>query len=204
MTGFLKFDKIIYYKNIQLRVKKNAQNVKGKHRGHSIKSLVSQLGSPQTNNNTVQYFYCTIRLKGALNPNEQLYCTIIRTAQCFHVQSENSIDPVCTVRSNMFEQNLAAAVVLLLVAKRKRKGTRRWSKDWYKNRQKYTHENLLKDLILTEEADSNNFNFNFVYKQQCFVCNVFFITVMIFFAVDIPQRLHNWIHSLINSLSLTF
>lgn len=57
----------------------------------------------------------------------------------------------------MSAQDLAAAVVLLLVAKRKRKRTRCWSKDWYTKRQKYTHENLLKDLMLTEEADFKNF-----------------------------------------------
>lgn len=56
----------------------------------------------------------------------------------------------------MSNQDLAAAIVLLFVGN-KRKRTRRWSKDWYKKRQKYTHENLLKDLMLTEEADFKNF-----------------------------------------------
>lgn len=58
---------------------------------------------------------------------------------------------------NMFEQDLAAAVVLLLVKIRRHKRPRRWSKDWYKKRQNYTHENLLKDLILTEKDDFKNF-----------------------------------------------
>ncbi|XP_047543348.1 uncharacterized protein LOC125075683 [Vanessa atalanta] len=57
----------------------------------------------------------------------------------------------------MSAQDLAAAVLLLLVAKRKRKRTRRWSKDWYLKRPKYTHENLLKDLMLTEENDFKNY-----------------------------------------------
>ena len=50
----------------------------------------------------------------------------------------------------MSESDLTAAIVMLLM---KRKRTRRWSKDWYKKRQKYSHENLLKDLMLTEKGD---------------------------------------------------
>lgn len=91
-----------------------------------------------------------------MNPNDQLYCAIIRTVQCFRVQSENSI-PCATSAGNMSDQDLAAAVVLLVVAKRKRKQTRRWSKDWFLKRQKYTHENLLKDFMLTEVADFKNY-----------------------------------------------
>ncbi|KAL4718671.1 hypothetical protein ACJJTC_008640, partial [Scirpophaga incertulas] len=57
----------------------------------------------------------------------------------------------------MSTQDLAAAAVVVLLLKRKRKRTRRWSKDWYTKRSKYTHENLLKDLMLTEKDDFKNF-----------------------------------------------
>jgi hypothetical protein len=46
----------------------------------------------------------------------------------------------------MSDQNLAAAFVVLIKLKKRK---RRWSKEWFKKRQKYTHEHLLRDLALT-------------------------------------------------------
>lgn len=54
----------------------------------------------------------------------------------------------------MSDQDLAAAVVLVLKLKKRK---RRWSKEWFKKRQKYTYERLLRDLALTDVNDFNNF-----------------------------------------------
>jgi asparagine synthetase B (glutamine-hydrolysing) len=54
----------------------------------------------------------------------------------------------------MSDQDLAAAFVVLIKLKKRK---RRWSKEWFKKRQKYTHEHLLRDLALTEVNDFKNF-----------------------------------------------
>lgn len=48
------------------------------------------------------------------------------------------------------------ALVLALSFKKKKK-RRIWSKEWYKLRHKYTHENLLKELLFSSPEDYVNF-----------------------------------------------
>ena len=48
------------------------------------------------------------------------------------------------------------ALTLALCLKKKKKG-RRWSREWLKLRDKYTHENLLREILLTEPNDYANF-----------------------------------------------
>ncbi|VVC95302.1 unnamed protein product [Leptidea sinapis] len=48
------------------------------------------------------------------------------------------------------------ALTLALCMKKKKKG-RRWSREWLKLRDKYTHENLLREIVLTEPNDYANF-----------------------------------------------
>ena len=47
--------------------------------------------------------------------------------------------------------------IALAVRLKKEKKKRRWIKEWLKKRNKYTHENLLKDLRLSEPSDFQNF-----------------------------------------------
>jgi len=49
------------------------------------------------------------------------------------------------------------AIALAVCFKKKEKKKRRWIKDWLKKRNEYTHENLLKDLRLSEPSDFQNF-----------------------------------------------
>jgi hypothetical protein len=48
------------------------------------------------------------------------------------------------------------ALTLALCLKKKKKG-RRWSREWLKLRDKYTHENLLREILLKEPNDYANF-----------------------------------------------
>jgi hypothetical protein len=52
--------------------------------------------------------------------------------------------------------NLVVAIALALCLQKKKKN-HRWMKEWYKKRNKYTHENLLSDLRLSEPNDFRNF-----------------------------------------------
>jgi hypothetical protein len=45
----------------------------------------------------------------------------------------------------------------LAVCFRNKEKKRRWMKEWLKKRNEYTHENLLKDLRLSEPSDFQNF-----------------------------------------------
>jgi hypothetical protein len=47
--------------------------------------------------------------------------------------------------------------IALAVCLKKEKKKRRWMKEWLKKRNEYTHENLLKDLRLSEPCDFQNF-----------------------------------------------
>jgi len=49
------------------------------------------------------------------------------------------------------------AIALAVCLKKKEKKKRRWMKEWLKKRNGYTHENLLKDLRLSEPRDFQNF-----------------------------------------------
>ena len=49
------------------------------------------------------------------------------------------------------------AIALAVYLKKKEKKKRRWMKEWLKKRNEYTHENLLKDLRLSELCDFQNF-----------------------------------------------
>ncbi|KAK9711648.1 hypothetical protein QE152_g25335 [Popillia japonica] len=49
------------------------------------------------------------------------------------------------------------ATALILSLKQKEKKKRRWMKDWFKKRDEYTHENLLRELKLSEPTDFRNF-----------------------------------------------
>ena len=48
------------------------------------------------------------------------------------------------------------AVALAVCLKKKEKKKRRWMKEWLKKRNEYTHENLLKDVRLSEPSDFQN------------------------------------------------
>ena len=48
-------------------------------------------------------------------------------------------------------------VIALAICLKKEKKKRRWMKEWLKKRNEYTHENLLKDLRLSEPSDFQNF-----------------------------------------------
>jgi hypothetical protein len=66
------------------------------------------------------------------------------------------------------------AIALALCLEKKKKN-RRWMKEWYKKRNKYTHENLLSDLRLSEPNDfnalANKLSFFFFY----ICCHVDFV-----------------------------
>jgi hypothetical protein len=66
------------------------------------------------------------------------------------------------------------AIALALCLQKKKKN-RRWMKEWYKKRNKYTHENVLSDLRLSEPNDfnalSNKLSFFFFY----ICCHVDFV-----------------------------
>jgi hypothetical protein len=47
--------------------------------------------------------------------------------------------------------------IALAVCLKKEEKKRRWMKEWLKKRNEYTHENLLKDLRLSEPSDFHNF-----------------------------------------------
>ena len=49
------------------------------------------------------------------------------------------------------------AIALAVCLKKKEKKKRRWMKEWLKKRNEHTHENLLKDLRLSEPSDFQNF-----------------------------------------------
>jgi len=49
------------------------------------------------------------------------------------------------------------AIALAVCLKKNKKKTRRWMKEWLKKRNESTHENLLKDLRLSEPSDFQNF-----------------------------------------------
>jgi hypothetical protein len=49
------------------------------------------------------------------------------------------------------------AMALAVCLRNKEKKKRRWTKEWLKKRNEYTHENLLKDLRLSEPSDFHNF-----------------------------------------------
>lgn len=49
------------------------------------------------------------------------------------------------------------AIALVVASKKKDKNKRRWMKEWFKKRNKYTHENLLNDLRISEPSDFQNF-----------------------------------------------
>lgn len=59
----------------------------------------------------------------------------------------------------MWDKKTASCVAIALVvaSKRKDKIKRRWMKEWLKKRNKYTHENLLNDLRISEPSDFQNF-----------------------------------------------
>jgi hypothetical protein len=50
------------------------------------------------------------------------------------------------------------AMTLAVCLKKKKKKKRRWMKEWLKKRNEYTHENLLKDLRLSEPSDFQDLN----------------------------------------------
>lgn len=50
-----------------------------------------------------------------------------------------------------------AFLALTLALCMKRKKRRRWSREWLKLREKYTHENLLREILRTEPEDYANF-----------------------------------------------
>ena len=68
---------------------------------------------------------------------------------------ENSDPFVANMLSDTEARCLAIALALSL--KRKEKKKRRWMKEWLKRRNEYTHENILKDLRLSEPSDFQNF-----------------------------------------------
>jgi hypothetical protein len=49
------------------------------------------------------------------------------------------------------------AIALAVCLRNKEKKKHRWMKEWLKKRNEYTHENLLKDLRLSEPSDFQNF-----------------------------------------------
>jgi hypothetical protein len=49
------------------------------------------------------------------------------------------------------------AIALAVRLKKEVKKKRRWMKEWLKKRNEHTHENLLKDLRLSEPSDFQNF-----------------------------------------------
>jgi hypothetical protein len=53
----------------------------------------------------------------------------------------------------MLSDTDAACVATALALCLKKKRNRRWTKDWYKRRPQYTHENLMTDWILSEPND---------------------------------------------------
>lgn len=53
------------------------------------------------------------------------------------------------------KRNAALAIVISFACKEPKK--RRWSKDWYLKRAKFTHHNLLRELKLCEPNDYHNF-----------------------------------------------
>ncbi|CAI6371180.1 unnamed protein product [Macrosiphum euphorbiae] len=52
---------------------------------------------------------------------------------------------------------LAVTLAIFKLRKQKKKRTRRWSKEWFKLRSRFTHENLLNVLRDTEPEDYKNF-----------------------------------------------
>jgi len=57
----------------------------------------------------------------------------------------------------MLSDTEASCLVIALAVCLKKKKKRRWMKEWLKKRNEYTHENLLKDLRLSEPSDFHNF-----------------------------------------------
>ena len=59
----------------------------------------------------------------------------------------------------MWNKKTASCVALALViaSRKKEKKKRRWMKEWFKERKKYTHENLLSELKISEPSDFQNF-----------------------------------------------
>jgi hypothetical protein len=49
------------------------------------------------------------------------------------------------------------AMTLAVCLRNKEEKKRRWMKEWLKKRKEYTHENLLKDLRLSEPSDFQHF-----------------------------------------------
>jgi len=65
-----------------------------------------------------------------------------------------------THNGNDAPQNTEANCLVIALAvclKKKEKKKSRWMKDWLEKRNEYIHENLLKDLRLSEPSDFQNF-----------------------------------------------
>jgi hypothetical protein len=59
--------------------------------------------------------------------------------------------------ANTLSDTEAGFLAIVLAVCLKKEKQRRWMKEWLKKRNEYTHENLLKDLRLSEPSDSQNF-----------------------------------------------
>jgi hypothetical protein len=57
----------------------------------------------------------------------------------------------------MLSDTEASCLAMALTVCLKHKEKRRWMKEWLKKRNGYTHENLLKELRLSEPSDFQNF-----------------------------------------------
>lgn len=55
------------------------------------------------------------------------------------------------------DEESCVAIALALCFQKKKKKNRRWMKEWYKKRDRYTHEHLLNDLKISEPKDFCNF-----------------------------------------------
>jgi coproporphyrinogen III oxidase-like Fe-S oxidoreductase len=57
----------------------------------------------------------------------------------------------------LIDTEASCLAIALAVCLKKKEKQRRWMKEWLKKRNEYTHENLLKDLRLSEPSDFQNF-----------------------------------------------
>ena len=93
--------------------------------------------------------------------NASIFSPILILAKIFVLHGRGCFSGVFVVNFEMFSSSdlgfLALTLSLCEQKKSKRKRNRRWSKEWYKLRSRFTHEHLLNFLRSTEPDDYKNF-----------------------------------------------
>ena len=90
-----------------------------------------------------------------------IYCTIVSTDVQPHCANSQSLPELHNV--NMLTDSELCCMMIAVAASRKKgkkKGSqkgRKWAKQWFIDREKFTHEKLLNELIVIEPNDFRNF-----------------------------------------------